>query len=262
MPVLIGTSGWQYESWRHRFHDGVPQRRWFEHTLDAFRTVELNVTFYRLPPRETFAGWHRRSPDDAVITVKASRYLTHIRRLREPEEPVARLMSRAGALGDKLGPILVQLPPDMRVDLAAMKATLDAFGSGPRIALETRHESWWCDELRDLLTDRDVAHVWADRGGKPLGPTWRTASWGYVRLHHGDAEPPPNYRRSTLRRWADRIADAFPAHADVFVYFNNDPRCAAVDNAITFGELTEAVGLYPTRTPTARPGSWDEGAGS
>src|SRR6188472_1703183 len=119
MPVLIGTSGWQYESWRHRFHDHVPQRRWFEHTLEHFRTVELNVTFYRLPPAATFAGWRTRSPDDAVIAVKASRYLTHIRRLREPQEPVARLMGRAAELGPKLGPVLVQLPPDMRADVPA-----------------------------------------------------------------------------------------------------------------------------------------------
>ena len=257
MPVLIGTSGWQYESWRHRFHQGVPQRRWFEHTLANFQTVELNVTFYRLPAAETFAGWHRRSPSDAVITVKASRYLTHVRRLRDPDEPVQRLMARVGPLGGKLGPILVQLPPDMRADVPALAATLDAFGAGPRIAVETRHESWWSDELRACLETRGVAHVWADRGGEPLGPTWRTAHWGYLRLHHGDAAPPPNYERATLHRWATCLAATFDRDQDVFVYFNNDPRCAAVDNAITFGEQVELAGLQPTRTPDTRPGSWD-----
>jgi uncharacterized protein YecE (DUF72 family) len=225
--------------------------------MAAFRTVELNVTFYRLPPRETFAGWHRRSPDDSVITVKASRFLTHVRRLRDPEEPVQRLMSRAGALGRKLGPILVQLPPDMRADVPALKAMLDAFGTSYRVALETRHESWWSGETRELLTDRDVAHVWSDRAGTAVGPTWRTASWGYVRLHHGDADPSPNYADTTLRRWADGINEAFGRDADVFVYFNNDPRCAAVDNAMTFAELAGQAGLRPTRTPTVRPGSWE-----
>jgi uncharacterized protein YecE (DUF72 family) len=256
MPVLIGTSGWQYESWRRRFHDGVPQRRWFEHTMAAFRTVELNVTFYRLPSHETFAGWHRRSPDDAVITVKASRYLTHIRRLRDPAEPVERLLSRADGLGEKLGPILVQLPPDMRADIPALATALDAFGRHRRVAVETRHESWWTEPVCASLAERGVAHVWADRGGEAQGPTWRTAPWGYVRLHHGDAQPPPNYERATLRAWADRIAAAFGRGDDVFVYFNNDPRCAAVDNAMTFAEEVERAGLVPTRVPAMRPGSW------
>lgn len=251
MPVLIGTSGWQYDSWRHRFFEGVPQRRWFEHTMAGFRTVELNVSFYRLPAAETFAGWCRRSPDDAVITVKASRYLTHVKRLHDPQEPVQRLMGRTERLAGKLGPILLQLPPDLRADVSALTATLDAFGPGRRLAVETRHDSWWCDEVRDALTARDAAHVWSDRGGEPVGPLWRTASWGYLRLHHGDAEPPPNYHRSTLAVWAARIADAFDAGDDVFAYFNNDPRGAAVDDAITFGEEIEAHGLAPTRTPTA-----------
>jgi uncharacterized protein YecE (DUF72 family) len=256
MAVLIGTSGWQYDSWRHEFHAGVPQRRWFEHTMAAFRTVELNVTFYRLPNAETFTGWCRRSPDDAVITVKASRYLTHVKRLREPEEPVQRLMSRASELGPKLGPVLLQLPPDMRVNTAALAATLTAFDPRVRIAVETRHESWWCDEVRELLTAHRAAHVWSDRGGHPLGPLWRTSDWGYVRLHHGDAFPPPNYHRATLGTWAERIGAAFDDEPDVFVYFNNDPRCAAVDNAITFGEEVARVGLTPTRTPAIRPNSW------
>lgn len=256
MPVLIGTSGWQYDSWRHRFYEGVPQRRWFEHTMAGFRTVELNVSFYRLPPAETFAGWCRRSPDDAVITVKASRYLTHVKRLHDPEEPVQRLMGRAVHLGAKLGPILLQLPPDLRVDVAALATTLDAFGRGRRLAVETRHESWWCDEVRELLAARDAAHVWSDRAGEPVGPVWRTASWGYLRLHHGDAHPAPNYHRATLGGWAGRIATTFDDGDDVFTYFNNDPRCAAVDNAITFGEEVASCGLTPTRTPGIRPDSW------
>ena len=94
MPILIGTSGWQYESWREEFYRNVPQKHWFEHTMTWFRTVEVNVSFYRLPPKTTFEGWARRSPDDAVITVKASRYVTHVKRLFEPEEPVRRLMDR------------------------------------------------------------------------------------------------------------------------------------------------------------------------
>jgi len=256
MPVLVGTSGWQYADWAHRFYDGVPQRRWFEHCMAFFQTVELNVSFYRLPRQETFAGWQRRSPDDAVITVKASRYLTHIRKLQEPAEPVARLMSRAMALGHKLGPVLIQLPPTLPVDLWALAATLDAFPAGTRLAFEPRHGSWWVDEVRNLLADRGVALVWADRGGNPYGPMWRTADWGYLRLHYGDAQVPPNYHRHTLGVWAARLAATYGDHEDAFVYFNNDGRCAAVDNAVTFAEEVRRVGRTATRTPGMRPDSW------
>ena len=258
MPLYVGTSGWQYDDWRHRFYEGVPQRRWFEHVMAAFRTVELNVSFYRLPARSTFAGWCRRSPDDAVITVKASRYLTHVKRLRDPDEPVHRLMGRAAALEHKLGPVLLQLPPDLAVDVDALVATLDAFAGagGPAVAVETRHASWWTDEVRDALSSRGAAHVWSDRDGTPVGPTWRTAGWGYLRLHHGDAQVPPNYHRSTLGSWAERIANEFGAAATVYAYFNNDPRCAAVDNAITLAQEAADRGLDPTRTPPVRPDSW------
>jgi uncharacterized protein YecE (DUF72 family) len=256
MTVLIGTSGWQYEDWRHRFYAGVDQRHWFEHITTYLRTVELNVSFYRLPRRETFAGWHRRSADDVIVAVKASRYLTHVRRLHDPHEPVSRLMSRADALGWKLGPVLLQLPPDFEVDFWALAVTIDAFPRGTRIAFEPRHPSWWRDDVHDLLADRRVAYVWADRAGTPYGPLWRTAPWGYVRMHYGDSQVPPNYHRHTLGAWAERIAGAYGDHEDVFVYFNNDGRCAAVDNAITFGEEVFRAGRWPSRTPGIRPDSW------
>ena len=256
MPVLIGTSGWQYESWRDKFYAGVPQRRWYEHTMTWFRTTELNVSFYRLPLRKTFEGWASRSPDDAIVTVKASRYLTHIKRLFEPEEPVKRLMDRATGLGAKLGPILLQLPPDLGCDVPRLAYCLDQFAPGTRVAVEVRNGSWWNDDVRRLLEAKRAAWVWVDRGGSPWGPLWRTCDWGYLRLHWGDAEPSPNYHRHTLAAWVQRIAAASADWEDFFVYFNNDGRCAAVDNAITFGEEVRAAGRTATRTPGIRPHSW------
>src|SRR5919206_4004276 len=135
--MLVGTSGWQYRHWRGTyFRKGVPQNRWFEQVMRDFRTVELNVTFYRLPRAEVFAGWYDRSPADAVITVKASRYLTHIKRLKDPQPSVDMLMERVAPLGRKLGPILVQLPPDLRADVEALDNTLAAFPAGVRLAVE------------------------------------------------------------------------------------------------------------------------------
>src|SRR4051794_15938105 len=252
MTVLIGTSGWQYRDWRYRYYPrGVPQRRWFEHLMDDFRTVELNVTFYRLPKAEVFAGWYDRSPADAVITVKASRYLTHVKRLRDPAPSVAMLMERVAPLRDKLGPVLVQLPPDLRADTDALDTTLAAFPAGIRLAVEPRHESWWTDDVRGILEKHNAALCWADRQG-PITPLWRTADWGYLRFHEGRHEPWPFYTEPELEGWAATIADAH-GDADVFVYFNNDPGCAAVDNAITFAESAAARGLTTSRVPASRP---------
>jgi len=253
VTVLIGTSGWQYASWKLPYYVGVPQRRWFEHLMRDFRTVELNVAFDRLPKRETFAGWRERSPADAVVTVKASRYLTHIKRLREPGPSVALLMERASALGSKLGPILVQLPPDLPAAPEALAATLDAFPAGTRLAVEPRHTSWWSDEVRAVLTERNAALVWADRKSRAITPLWRTADWGYLRLHEGAAHPWPNYGRAALATWAERLAATYAADEDAFVYFNNDPGCAAIDNAVTLAQELDRLGVARTRAPAERP---------
>ncbi len=250
MPVLIGTSGWQYADWKARFYpERLPQRRWFEYAMDSFATVELNVSFYRLPKREVFDGWRERSPHDVAITVKMSRFLTHIKRLREPAEPVARLMGRADALGPKLGPILVQLPPDLPVDLPALDETLRCFPAGIRVAVEPRHPSWWTPDFRSLLEQRGAALVWADRKEAPVAPLWRTADWGYLRLHEGAAPVWPFYRRAALADWADRLAGTYSDDEDAFVYFNNDPGCAAVADAVTFAEEVSRRGRTGTRVP-------------
>jgi uncharacterized protein YecE (DUF72 family) len=126
--ILVGTSGWQYPHWRGRFYPpGLPQARWLEYYTGQFATVEVNNTFYRLPERTTFARWRERTPDGFRVAAKMSRYLTHTRRLREPAEPVARFLDRAGALGDRLGPVLLQLPPDLPADPAALAAVLQRF---------------------------------------------------------------------------------------------------------------------------------------
>ena len=250
MPVLVGTSGWQYADWRGRFYPAnLPPRRWFEHLLEHFVTVELNVSFYRLPRRDVFAGWRERSPADAVITVKASRYLTHVRRLRDPAEPVARLMERASALESKLGPVLVQLPPDMRVDAAALATALDCFPTGTRVAVEPRHESWWSVDVRAVLEARNAALVWSDRNEQPVSPLWRTGDMGYLRFHHGSADPRPRYHRTGLRTWVERIASTYDDTEDVFAYFNNDPGCAATVDATVFADEVRRAGRRGSRVP-------------
>lgn len=246
MALVVGTSGWQYRDWRGAFYpQGVPQRAWLEHYAGEFPTVEVNNAFYRLPERSVFARWREQTPDGFVVAVKVSRYLTHIKRLRDPREPVDRLVDRAAGLGDRLGPYLLQLPPTLRADPALLEACLAAFPRGARVAVEPRHDSWWTDDVRAVLERRKAALCWADRHSRPLTPLWRTASWGYVRLHEGTASPRPSYGRSALGTWLDRIDDAWPgAHrADVFVYFNNDPGAAAVRNARTLRTMAGNRGV-------------------
>ncbi|MFF4190225.1 DUF72 domain-containing protein [Nonomuraea sp. NPDC001831] len=236
MATLVGTSGWQYKDWRGVLYpEGVPQRLWLETYAAEFPTVESNNAFYRLPSPETFAAWRERTPDGFVMAVKASRYLTHIKRLTGPEEPVARLMAAAGALKEKLGPILLQLPPTLRADPALLDRCLGCFPGGVRVAVEPRHDSWWTAEVREVLLARGAALCWADRLGRPLTPLWRTADWGYVRLHEGLAAPRPSYGAAALKSWARRVEQA--GWRDVHVYFNNDPGGAAVRDARRFARL-------------------------
>ena len=250
MSVVIGTSGWQYRDWRGAFYPAkLPQRLWLEHHARHFATVESNAAFYRLPERTTFESWRARTPPDYRWAVKASRFLTHVKRLREPEEPVARMVDRAAGLGDRLSAVLLQLPPTLRADPELLSLCLAQFPAGSRVAVEPRHESWWTDEVRDLLERYGAALCWADRGEEPITPLWRTTDWGYLRLHTG-AEG-WRYRPETLQRWADRLAATWAADEDVLVYFNNDPGCAAVVDAIAFAECVRRSGRTPTRVPEA-----------
>lgn len=256
MPVWVGTSGWQYPAWRGVLYPrGVPQRRWLETYAEAFATCEINNAFYRLPPYETFAAWRERVPEDFVVGVKASRFLTHIKRLREPEEPVGRLMAAADGLGERLGPVLLQLPPTMTAAPDRLAACLDAFPANVRVAVEPRHESWWTEEVRSVLTERGVALCWVDRLSRPRTPLWRTAGWGYVRLHEGAGREWPRYGQRALRSWVGRIADTWADEADVFAFFNNDPGGAAVRDAAAFAAQARTAGRTVTRTPRPDPHS-------
>lgn len=249
MTLHIGTSGWQYRDWRGVLYpDGLPQRRWLEHYAAHFATVENNNAFYRLPARETFTAWRERTPDDFVVAVKASRFLTHMKRLRDPGEPVARLLRHAAGLGAQLGPVLVQLPGTLRADPGLLDACLRCFPADIRVAVEPRHESWWSPRIREVLANNRAALCWADAGSRPVTPRWRTTDWGYLRLHRGRARPAPRYGGRALRTWAERLVETWPDE-DVFVYFNNDPGGAAVHDAVTFAGIATALGATVTRTP-------------
>lgn len=250
MTLYVGTSGWQYRDWRGRFYPPrLPLSRWLEHYAEVFATVEVNNTFYRLPEESTFRDWRRRTPEDFVFVPKVSRFLTHLKRLLDPEEPAELFMSRAKLLGDKLGPLLVQLPPRMRADPERLNRALAAFPSGVRIAVEFRDRSWFVDEVKAVLSSRNAALCLADRRDEPQSPLWRTADWGYLRMHVGTSRPESCYDDKALGAWARRLAELWKPDEDVFAYFNNDHLCCAVWNARTFAEMAHRSGLRPTRVP-------------
>jgi uncharacterized protein YecE (DUF72 family) len=251
----VGTSGWQYKDWRGALYPpGCPVSRWLPEYATHFATVENNNAFYRLPETDTFARWRDLTPPGFVMAVKASRYLTHIKRLREPAEPVARLLDRAAGLGERLGPILLQLPPTLRADHELLDACLREFPRSVRVAVEFRHKSWWTPDTRDLLTVHQAALVWADRDSRRLTPLWRTADWGYVRLHAGRANPWPRYGPRALDAWADRVRTTYTADEDVFVYLNNDPGAAAVVDARALRARFDRTGHSVEARAPARSG--------
>lgn len=250
MTVWVGTSGWQYPDWRGPFYpQGLPQRLWLEHYAEAFATVEVNNAFYRLPERATFQQWRDRTPGDFIMSVKMSRYLTHVRRLRDPAEPVRRFLQRATALAAKLGQVLVQLPPNLPLDLAALDAVLTNFPPDVRVVCEFRHPSWWTPPVRELLAAHGAALAWADRRGRPVAPLWRTADFGYVRFHEGRAKPFPRYGPRALDTWLTRLGDAYGGNEPVYTYFNNDHGAAAIQDAVAFAERARRRG-FAVKTPT------------
>jgi uncharacterized protein YecE (DUF72 family) len=254
MTLFVGTAGWQYKDWRGVLYpEGCPVRLWLEEYAAAFATVEIDNAFYRLPARETFEAWRKRVPPDFVAAVKASRYLTHLKRLKDPEEPVHRLMTHAAGLGGRLGPVLLQLPPTLRADPGLLDACLACFPSGTRVAVEPRHQSWWTPEVRKVLESRGAALCWADAYARPVTPLWRTADWGYVRFHAGRALARPHYGRRSLETWVDRVATTWPDERDVYAYFNNDPAGAAVQDAVVFARTATRAGRTVTRTPELPP---------
>ncbi len=238
--IWVGTSGWQYEDWRSRFYpDGLPKARWLAHFARRFPTVEINNSFYRLPSAETFARWREETPEGFVIAVKASRFITHIRRLLDCGDSVQLLWPRAQALGTRLGPVLFQLPPHMRRAPALLEGFLRVLPADMQAAFEFRDPSWETDEIFDLLDRARAALVLADAPGARV-PQVVTGGWAYLRFHQG-ARDAAGYSREKLRRWAGRVAE-LPAK-DTFAYFNNDTDGAAVRDAAMFTQILRESGL-------------------
>jgi uncharacterized protein YecE (DUF72 family) len=231
-PVRVGCSGWNYDDWRGRLYpEGLGKQRWLARYAECFDTVEVNSTFYRLASREAVARWVEATPPGFIFAAKASRYLTHVRRLRDIGQGVERYYERVEPLvaAGKLGPVVWQLPPTFRRDDELLAAALPELPSG-RHCFEFRHESWFRPEVYELLGRHGAALVIGDHPKWPFQARELTTDWTLVRLHHGRRGRRGNYSEAELDTWARRIA-AWRSRAEVFVYFNNDWEGFAVDNA-------------------------------
>lgn len=233
--VRVGCSGWAYGDWRGAFYpEKLPQREWLRHYSRRFETVEVNSTFYRLPSAAAVEGWIAQTPRGFRFTVKASRYITHVKRLTDPEKYVERFLASIEPLARarRLEAILWQLPPSFRRDDERLDAALAAIRARApgRHAVEFRHPSWFHADVYALLRARRVALAIADDPELPFQRRVRTTSWAYVRMHRGGRGKSGRYTPAELATWRRRIA-AWRASTEVLVYFNNDKGALAVENA-------------------------------
>jgi uncharacterized protein YecE (DUF72 family) len=258
----VGCSGWEYKHWRGDFYPAtLPRARWFEYYAAAFDTVEINNTFYRLPEEHTFEAWAARAPAGFLYAVKASRFLTHMKKLKEPEEPVDRLFSRMRPLGRHLGPVLYQLPPGWRADCDRLEQFLQVLPARVRHVIEFRDPSWYAGEVAEMLDRYGVARCLHDMHGSATGRD-RVGPFVYVRFHGATGQYSGGYPDARLRAWADWLHDQRTAAVDVFAYFNNDVGGHAPRDARTLRTLLDARaraaghsadGSSATRSHTALP---------
>jgi uncharacterized protein YecE (DUF72 family) len=237
-PVRVGCSGWNYRDWRGRLYpEGLPQRRWLARYATRFDTVEVNSTFYRLARPAAVARWLEETPPGFLFTIKSSRYLTHVRRLRDTGQGVERLYAGIEPLvgSPKLGPVLWQLPENFHRDDDRLGAVLEALPPG-RHAFEFRHRSWFCSEVFGLLHTFGAALVIGDDARRPLPSSPLTTDWTLIRFHFGSRGRRGNYSDRELRAWADRIRE-LRGDAEVLAYFNNDWEGFAVRNGVRLKAL-------------------------
>jgi uncharacterized protein YecE (DUF72 family) len=227
--VLVGTSGFAYAHWRGILYPrDVPQRLWLAHYAREFRTLELNATFYRLPLPEAVSRWRAETPPGFVFAAKGSRYLTHMKRLREPEPGVARFLEPLSRLREKLAVVLWQLPPRWRADPERLDAFLAALPGHLRHAVEFRDESWYGEAVCDVLDAHGAAFCEHDLVRER--PPRVTGGFRYVRFHGRTGKYRGRYGAEALAPWAKDLA-RFSRRGDAFVYFNNDVGGHAVMDA-------------------------------
>jgi uncharacterized protein YecE (DUF72 family) len=248
-PVRVGCSGWNYRDWRGRLYPpGTPARRWLETYAARFDTVEVNATFYRLATRKTVEHWVQQTPEGFCFAVKASRYLTHVKRLSDIQQGLRRFYEPLNPLHEahRLGATLWQLPENFHRDEHTLEGLLEQLPDG-RHAIELRHPSWFTHDVYELLRARDVALVLGDHPERPFQADEATASWRYIRFHYGARGRRGNYSDTEIEEWAQQIHRWRATH-ETLVYFNNDWEGFAPNNALALQRhLAQLASSKPVR---------------
>lgn len=233
--IRIGTSGWNYDHWRGRFYPPeLVAKRWFSFYAEHFNTVEINNTFYKQPNDATFDQWQEQASPGFLFSVKANRYLTHMRKLKEPAKPLERFLSGVRRLKSHLGPILYQLPPNWKPNLERLREFAQVLPDDLTHVLEFRRRDWLTEETYDVMAECNLSLCVHDL--LPRHPRRVRGRVVYVRFHGAGSKYAGKYRRSRLRRWADWLR-AVAQERKVFVYFNNDLHAHAVHDAKTLQDL-------------------------
>ncbi|WP_126172674.1 DUF72 domain-containing protein [Altericroceibacterium xinjiangense] len=242
-PIRVGCSGWVYKHWRQIFYpEGLPARRWFAHYADEFDTVEINNSFFRLPKPETFAAWRDQAPLGFRYAVKANRFLTQAKKLRECEEPLERMMASFRHLGRALGPILYQLPPRFRCNPERLEAFLQIVPKDVINVFEFRDPSWYTEEVFAVLERYGPSFCVHDMPGS-TSPRLATGPIAYVRFHGGEGKYWGRYSDEGLLGWSDWIMEQARSGRAVWAYFNNDLEGHAIQDALTLrAMLRQATG--------------------
>jgi len=235
--IYIGTSGWSYKHWMGTFYPaGTRQKDRFAYYQKFFATVELNSPFYHLPPKETFEKWKNDVSPDFVYAVKASRYITHMKKLNDPSESLTRLLDNASGLDEKLSIILFQLPPNWEIDIERLKAFLEKLPKGNRYTFEFRNPTWYREEVYTLLKEHNCAFCIYELDGH-ISPIEVTANYVYIRLHGPGGKYQGSYSDAALHEWATRCKEWAAQGKDVYVYFDNDQEGYAAFNGIKLQEM-------------------------
>jgi uncharacterized protein YecE (DUF72 family) len=242
--AFVGTSGWVYPHWRGAFYpQKLSQRKWFAHYAERFSTVEINNTFYRLPSESVFRGWEERAPDGFVYALKANRYITHVRRLRDAAGPLGLFLGRARLLGEHLGPVLYQLPPRMKKDAARLEAFVSLLPDDVTHAFEFRDPSWYAEDVFDILKGAGCGLCVHDLASAPA-PRRADSMFAYCRFHGSRLSGDAPYGPRALVPWAEWMARLLGEGREVYAYFNNDEGANAVKDALALhGMLPPAEGF-------------------
>jgi uncharacterized protein YecE (DUF72 family) len=235
----VGCSGWHYEHWRGLYYpDPLPKSKWLQFYARQFSTVELNNSFYHLPSEKAFGTWRESTPDDFIFAVKVSRFITHIKKLRNLGPAVENFSARASLLGDKLGPLLYQLPPSMKRNDELLQEFLSSLSAKCQHVIEFRHKSWVDDAVFDILRGHNVGLCIFDMPGFS-SPLVATSDFAYIRFHGSEGLYSSCYSDEELSRWAEGIARLGQKVKAAYIYFNNDAEAFAVENAIKLRSLLE-----------------------